>query len=97
MSILRRYECRGIVVSAPGENVDFVSRTFYPNKLIAEDSVTGVSHCMLAPYWAKRFGKNILEAHQASERGGYLKCEISDSQVLLSAKAVLYILKANGC
>ena len=91
MSILKNYECRGIVVTAPGEQVDFVSRTFYPHKSITEDPVTGVSHCMLVPYWAKRLGKNTLEARQLSERGGYLRCEISDDQVLLSAKAALYM------
>ncbi len=91
MSMLKGYECRGIVATAPGEKVDFVSRTFYPHKLISEDPVTGISHCMLAPYWAKRLGKNTLVAYQASERGGYLKCEISGNRVLLKAKAVLYL------
>ena len=43
---LKQYDCRGIVVTAPGENVDFVSRTFYPHKIISEDPVTGISHCM---------------------------------------------------
>lgn len=91
MSILKNYSCPGIVVTAPGEKFDFVSRTFYPHKIISEDPVTGVSHCMLAPYWAQRLGKNSLQAFQLSQRGGYLKCEILDNRVLLQAKAVLYL------
>jgi len=91
MSILKKYECPGIVATAPGDKVDFVSRTFYPHKVNHEDQVTGVSHCMLAPYWAKRLGKHILAAHQLSPRGGYVKCEVLDHRVLLSAKAVLYL------
>ena len=75
---LKQYDCRGIVVTAPGENVDFVSRTFYPHKIICEDPVTGISHCMLAPYWSKRLGKNSLTAYQASARGGYLDCVIQN-------------------
>ena len=88
---LKEYPCRGLVVTAPGEHYDFVSRTFYPHKTIPEDSVTGVSHCMLAPYWAKRLGKNTFKAYQASPRGGYVNCTIQQDRVLLSAKAILYL------
>ncbi len=90
MEILQDYNCSGIVVTAPGETVDFVSRTFYPRNKISEDPVTGSSHCMLAPYWAKRLGKNELKAYQASARGGYLTCTVQNDNVLLSAQAVLY-------
>ena len=39
----------GVIVTAPGENADFVSRFFAPNAGINEDPVTGSAHCMLIP------------------------------------------------
>ena len=91
MAILRNIAHRGIVVTAPGENVDFVSRTFYPQKtLTKEDAVTGASHCLLVPYWAKRLNKNTLTARQLSARGGLLKCKLNNDRVLLSGQGVLY-------
>jgi hypothetical protein len=40
---------------------------------------------------AQRLGKNILEAYQASPRGGYLKCELRGDKVLISGKAALFM------
>jgi PhzF family phenazine biosynthesis protein len=88
--ILQALEHRGITVTAPGDTVDFVSRTFYPQKMIPEDAVTGAAHCFLVPYWAERLKKNTLQAKQVSARGGDLLCEYVKDRVLLSAKAVLY-------
>lgn len=81
---------RGITVTAPGKKVDFVSRTFYPFKTISEDPATGASHCLLAPYWAKRLNKNKFHALQVSQRGGEMFCEYKDERVFISSKAVLY-------
>ena len=70
MQILKKLEQRGITVTAPGTEVDFVSRTFYPQKAIFEDPATGASHCLLAPYWSKRLNQIEFHAKQLSERGG---------------------------
>ena len=78
-----------VMVSAPGKQVDFVSRYFAPGYGIPEDPVTGSAHCALAPYWAGRLGKKQLHARQLSERGGELWCEISGDRVLLKGSVVL--------
>jgi len=91
MQILKKLEHRGITVTAPGKNVDFVSRTFYPQKTIFEDPATGASHCLLAPYWSKRLNKTDLHALQVSERGGEIFCQYQGDRVLISGKAVLYM------
>jgi PhzF family phenazine biosynthesis protein len=78
-----------VSVTAPGENVDFVSRYFKPSYGMAEDPVTGSAHCALAPYWADRLGKSHLHARQLSDRGGELWCEMAGARVLLKGHAVL--------
>ncbi|MCZ6477589.1 MAG: PhzF family phenazine biosynthesis protein, partial [Gemmatimonadetes bacterium] len=55
-------EARGVIVTAPGDEVDFVSRFFAPELGVPEDPVTGSAHCTLAPYWADRLGKVRLHA-----------------------------------
>lgn len=82
---------RGIILTAPGEEVDFVSRFFAPQSGVDEDPVTGSAHTTLIPYWAERLGKNTLTARQVSARGGYLRCELADDRTLISGKAKLYL------
>lgn len=82
---------RGVVVTAPGQDVDFVSRTFYPRKSVPEDAVTGASHCLLAPYWSLRLNKIDLHALQVSSRGGELFCRCEDDRVWISGNCVLYL------
>ncbi|MFS1982975.1 PhzF family phenazine biosynthesis protein [Vibrio breoganii] len=82
---------RGVVVSAPGENVDFVSRCFFPKFNVDEDPVTGSAHCELAPYWAKQLGRTQLVAKQLSKRTGVVHCEVVDDRVFLSGNAVDYM------
>ncbi len=82
---------RHVIVTAPGSDVDFVSRFFAPCAGIAEDPVTGSAHCTLIPYWAKRLGKNKLHARQVSKRGGELACELHGDRVILAGQAVLYL------
>jgi len=65
---------RGIMITAPGQSVDFVSRFFAPGVGIDEDPVTGSAHTTLIPYWSKRLGKTVMNAIQASKRGGVLTC-----------------------
>ena len=56
----------GLVVTATGCSVDFVSRYFAPAKGIPEDQVTGSTHAILAPYWASRLRRASLSAAQLS-------------------------------
>ena len=83
-------EGEGLIITAPSEKYDFVSRCFYPKEAINEDPVTGSAHCSLMPYWAKRLGKKELKAYQASKRGGELFCEEKAERILVSGDAVLY-------
>jgi PhzF family phenazine biosynthesis protein len=87
-TLLSRLDLRGVVVTAPGMDVDFVSRFFAPKFGIPEDPVTGSAHCELAPYWAKKLGKDILTARQVSRRSGNLTCEMKADRVILSGQAV---------
>jgi PhzF family phenazine biosynthesis protein len=90
MELLKEVDCLGAIVTAEGEDSDFVSRYFAPRIGIPEDAATGSTHCTLAPYWAKRLGKRKLRALQLSQRGGELWCESLDERVRISAKAVRY-------
>lgn len=85
----------GVIVTAPGDRHDFVSRFFIPVHGINEDPVTGSAHCTLLPYWAQRLDKRRLKAKQVSARGGELNCELvnetGEDRVLMSGEAVLYL------
>jgi predicted PhzF superfamily epimerase YddE/YHI9 len=80
-----------VIVTAPGDDVDFVSRFFAPELGVPEDPVTGSAHCTLAPYWTDRLGKVRLHARQLSRRGGELWCEVRGERVEISGRAVLYL------
>lgn len=82
---------RGVIVTAPGNDVDFVSRFFAPQTGINEDPVTGSAHTSLTPYWAKVLGKKRLTARQLSARGGELICEDKGERVEISGHAVTYM------
>jgi len=92
LSKLQELGLRGVVVTAPGEEVDFVSRFFAPKLGVPEDPVTGSTHCELAPYWASRLGKNALQARQVSKRGGNLQCWVQGNRVVLSGRAVTFMV-----
>jgi PhzF family phenazine biosynthesis protein len=81
----------GLIVTAPGDNVDFVSRYFVPSSGIDEDPVTGYAHTVLTPYWSEKLGKDKLHANQVSKRGGDLYVEDLKGRVKISGKAVLYM------
>ena len=78
---------RGVIVTAPGDESDFVSRFFAPKFGINEDPVTGSAHCTLAPYWAKRLGKDALSARQLSKRTGVLQCKVDGDRVFYIRKS----------
>lgn len=80
-----------VVVTAPSTDYDFISRYFWPANGGDEDPVTGSIHAGLVPYWADKLGKNELLAHQASKRGGILKCRLSGERVIVSGKAIQYL------
>lgn len=81
----------GVVVTAQGNEVDFVSRFFTPQASIFEDPVTGSAHCSLIPYWSERLGKKSLLALQVSPRIGKLLCKDLGERVLISGEAVTYL------
>jgi len=84
----------GIIVTAKGDNYDFVSRFFAPHAGIDEDPVTGRAHCSLIPFWSEKLGKKTMTAQQLSKRGGVLHCEDCGERVKIGGKAVRY-LKGN--
>ena len=88
---LRGLGLRGVAVTAPGIQCDFVSRFFAPKLGIDEDPVTGSTHCELAPYWSSRLGKTRFKARQLSRRGGEIHCEVRGDRVLISGRAVKFM------
>lgn len=88
---LNELDTRGVIITAPGNTSDFVSRFFAPKVGVLEDPVTGSAHCILTPYWAKRLGKNTLYAKQLSKRGGEIICTLENDRVLLQGKAMPYL------
>ena len=88
---IRKLNCRGVIVTAPGEYVDFVSRFFGPQSGVDEDPVTGSAHTTLTPYWSQRLEKKTLTAIQLSARKGFLTCKINDHRVEISGKCRLYL------
>jgi PhzF family phenazine biosynthesis protein len=88
--VLERAKARGIIVTAhaAGDDYDFVSRFFAPQSGVDEDPVTGSSHCCLAPYWAKRLGKDEMVGYQASARGGTVRVRVDGHRVVLGGQAI---------
>jgi PhzF family phenazine biosynthesis protein len=82
----------GVIVTAIGDNCDFVSRFFTPQASILEDSVTGSAHCSLVPFWSKRLNKKELYAQQVSDRIGKLYCEDKGERVIISGQAKTYAI-----
>jgi len=88
---LKIHPVRGIIVTAPGEKTDFVSRFFGPACGVNEDPVTGSAHTTLTPYWASVLGKTELTARQLSQRTGDLTCKLLGDRVQIAGEAVLYL------
>lgn len=89
---LKRLEVRGVIITAPGSDADFVSRFFAPQSGINEDPVTGSAHTTLTAYWSKKLGKTQLHAQQLSNRGGQIDCELLGNRVELTGKARTYLI-----
>lgn len=88
---LLKVQTHGVICTARGKDVDFVSRYFSPITGKSEDAVTGSSHCTLAPYWSKVLGKKIMTAKQLSERGGQLVVEDLGDRIKLMGQVVTYL------
>ena len=80
----------GVIVTAPGNTHDFVSRYFTPQATILEDPVTGSAHCTLIPYWSKKLQKKEMNALQLSKRGGQIGCVYNKNKVSVSGSAITY-------
>lgn len=91
MQQLKHLPGRGIVVTAKGSDVDFVSRWFGPKVGVEEDPVTGSAHTSLAPYWAKKLGKRQLTARQGGARKGALSCELEGDRVIIKGRVAPYL------
>jgi len=90
-ALKKRSDTFGLIVTAPGKEVDFVSRFFAPAQGIPEDPVTGSAHCTLIPFWSQRLGKKKLHARQLSARGGELWCEDRGDRVSISGRAARFL------
>jgi predicted PhzF superfamily epimerase YddE/YHI9 len=91
MDLLSQLDTFAVIVTAPGDEVDFVSRFFAPRAGIAEDPVTGSAHSTLVPYWSKRLVKSSLHALQVSNRGGELWCENRGDRVFIKGRSIRFL------
>lgn len=89
--LLSQLKSLGVIVTAKGDDVDFISRFFAPGAGIDEDPATGSAHTTLTLYWSQQLGKTEFTARQVSARGGYLKCRLLGERVEISGKAVTYL------
>jgi len=80
-----------IIITAPGREVDFVSRFFAPIAGIDEDPVTGSAHSQLIPFWSEKLGKKIMKAKQLSKRGGDIYCEQNGERVVMGGECIYYM------
>ncbi len=80
-----------IIITAPGKEVDFVSRFFAPTAGIDEDPVTGSAHSQLIPFWSERLNKKTMKALQLSRRGGTIYCEQRGDRVMMGGNCVFYM------
>ncbi len=86
-ALLSKPEARGVIVSAPGDDVDFVSRCFFPRAGVPEDPVTGSAHTTMAAYWHPKLAKKKMQAKKLSARGGDIGIEVDGDRVLLTGQA----------
>lgn len=89
---LRHLDARGLIATAKGDNVDFVSRCFFPEAGIEEDPVTGSAHTTMVAYWSPKLNKTELAAKQLSKRQGELNCILAGNRVLISGSAVTFMV-----
>lgn len=91
-SQLKKVSDQAIIVTARGQQHDFVSRFFAPGYGVDEDPVTGSAHCTLTPFWAEVLDKSELQARQISSRGGDLTCRLDKDRVFMTGHAITYLI-----
>jgi len=91
MAELKKLDAHGVIVTAKGKDVDFVSRFFAPKLGVDEDPVTGSAHCALIPYWQKKLNKSDFVALQLSQRTGKLHCTYLGEKVKMAGEAAPYL------
>lgn len=91
-SLMKRHGIDKLIITAPGKEIDFVSRFFAPGAGVDEDPVTGSAHSQLIPFWSEKLGKKIMQAKQLSARGGDIYCEqVNEERVLMGGSCVFYM------
>lgn len=91
LDLIKKIKSRGLIVTAKGSEVDFVSRCFFPQSGIDEDPVTGSAHTTLVPYWSKILNKSKFIAKQLSPRQGTLYLESKGDRVLIGGYGAHYL------
>ncbi|TYP92223.1 phenazine biosynthesis protein PhzF family [Fodinibius salinus] len=91
IAAISKADARGVIVTAPSKQVDFVSRFFAPAAGVDEDPVTGSAHTMLTPYWAQQLGKEKLVGRQVSQRGGTVYCRQHGDRIALGGQACTFM------
>ncbi|KTD04427.1 epimerase [Legionella geestiana] len=91
LDVIGKWPSRGVILSAPDSHGGVYSRCFYPGCDVPEDPVTGSAHCVIAPYWSERLGKNTIQAIQGLKRQGALLCRVQDNRVFMSGSCKLYL------
>lgn len=89
-SLMKKVD-RMVIITAPGKQVDFVSRFFAPTAGIDEDPVTGSAHSQLIPFWSEKLGKKKMTARQLSRRGGTVYCTSKGDRVIMAGSCVFYM------
>lgn len=90
MMKLAKLDAFAVIVTAPGDTCDFVSRFFAPAAGVPEDPVTGSAHSTLVPYWAERLGKEAMHAFQRSARGGELWLTHAGDRTRIAGQCAVY-------
>ncbi len=93
LGLLGRLDHRAVLVTAAADadDVDYVLRVFGPRVGIPEDPATGSAHCLLAPWWAGRLGRDHLEARQLSARGAGFGVRLRPGVVEVGGSAVTVV------
>ena len=92
MDVIAALDLPAVIVTAPASGgFDFVSRFFAPANGVPEDSVSGVAHLCLTPYWSERLGKPKLIGRQLSARGGVVHCEDLGARIRLGGSAAVFL------
>lgn len=89
--MISKLPSRGLIVTARSNEVDFISRGFFPQTGVDEDPATGSAHTMLTAYWSPRLRTNRMKAIQWSQRQGKFECIYKGNRVGLIGKAVTYL------